>query len=92
MTDRVTRRFLLAGLLVMAALGSWAAWRYSAAPGNVLSRVITYFRGATLPPGFASGNGRIEATEYDVASKRAGRLAMVLVGEGTLVEPGQVIA
>ncbi|HEX7126273.1 MAG TPA: hypothetical protein VF406_10970 [Thermodesulfobacteriota bacterium] len=28
------------------------------------------------PEGFASGNGRIEATGYDVATARAGRLDM----------------
>jgi HlyD family secretion protein len=58
----------------------------------MLSRAIAYFRRPTLPEGFASGNGRIEATEYDVATKRAGRLAAVLVAEGTLVEPGQLVA
>jgi HlyD family secretion protein len=93
MTGRAARRFVTAGLFALLALGGWAAWRYSAAPGdNIVSRVITYFRGPTLPQGFASGNGRIEATEYDVASKRPGRLATVLVGEGVLVEPGEVIA
>jgi len=30
-----------------------------------------------LPPGFASGNGRLEATEVDVATKIAGRLALI---------------
>ncbi|MGO2132505.1 MAG: HlyD family secretion protein [Halomonas sp.] len=45
-----------------------------------------------LGDGFASGNGRIEATEIDVATKLPGRLMEVLVGEGDFVEPGQVIA
>ncbi|MFD2192288.1 HlyD family secretion protein [Pistricoccus aurantiacus] len=45
-----------------------------------------------LPEGFASGNGRIEATEIDVATKLPGRLMEVLVDEGDFVEPGQVIA
>lgn len=45
-----------------------------------------------LPEGFASGNGRIEATEVDIATKLAGRLAEVLVAEGETVEPGQVVA
>lgn len=45
-----------------------------------------------LPAGFASGNGRIEATEYDIASKRAGRIIEVLVREGDMVEVGQVLA
>jgi HlyD family secretion protein len=45
-----------------------------------------------LPPGFASGNGRIEATEVDVATKQAGRVEAVLVKEGDMVEAGQVLA
>jgi exopolysaccharide biosynthesis polyprenyl glycosylphosphotransferase len=35
-----------------------------------------------LPEGFASGNGRIEATEIDVATKIAGRVEDILVHEG----------
>lgn len=45
-----------------------------------------------LPPGFASGNGRIEATEVDVATKAPGRVGAVLVKEGDMVEAGQVLA
>lgn len=44
-----------------------------------------------LPAAFASGNGRIEATEYDIATKRAGRIVKVLAAEGDMVETGQVI-
>ena len=87
-----SKRIVAVGALVLVALAGWAAWRNFTQPGRVLSRAIAYFRGPTLPAGFASGNGRIEATEYDVATKRAGRLATVLVAEGTLVEPGQVVA
>lgn len=42
--------------------------------------------------GFASGNGRIEAVEVDVATERPGRVAAVLVDEGDLVRAGQVVA
>ncbi|HLS69609.1 MAG TPA: HlyD family efflux transporter periplasmic adaptor subunit [Kiloniellales bacterium] len=45
-----------------------------------------------LPPGFASGNGRIEAVEIDVATKTPGRVIEILVREGDFVEPGQVLA
>jgi HlyD family secretion protein len=45
-----------------------------------------------LPAGFASGNGRIEATEYDIATKRAGRIEEVRVREGDLVQKGEVLA
>lgn len=45
-----------------------------------------------LPPGIAAGNGRLEATEVDVATKTAGRLTAVLVREGDLVAAGQIVA
>jgi HlyD family secretion protein len=47
---------------------------------------------APLPAGFAAGNGRIEATEVDVATKTPGRVELVLVREGDMVEAGQVLA
>jgi HlyD family secretion protein len=45
-----------------------------------------------LPEGFASSNGRLEATEIDVATKLAGRLVKELVNEGDFVTAGQVVA
>ena len=45
-----------------------------------------------LGEGFASGNGRIEATEVDVATKLAGRIASIAVDEGDFVQPGQLLA
>jgi len=42
--------------------------------------------------GMAGGNGRIEATEIDVATKLAGRVADVLVAEGDFVQAGQALA
>lgn len=42
--------------------------------------------------GFASGNGRIEATEIDVATKLPGRVEQVLVAEGEFVKAGQPLA
>lgn len=45
-----------------------------------------------LGEGFASGNGRIEATEIDVATKLGGRIREITVDEGDFVQPGQVIA
>ncbi len=44
-----------------------------------------------LPRGIASGNGRIEAKLVDVTSKEALRVTEILVDEGDLVEPGQVL-
>jgi HlyD family secretion protein len=85
------KRIAIAGALVLVALAGWATWHYSDTARGVVSRVVEYFRGPTLPPGFASGNGRIEATEYDIATKRPTRIIAVLVKEGDLVEPGQVL-
>jgi HlyD family secretion protein len=45
-----------------------------------------------LGEGFASGNGRIEATEIDVATKLGGRIASIDVSEGDFVLPGQALA
>ncbi len=45
-----------------------------------------------LPDGFASSNGRIEATEVDVATKLAGRILDELVDEGDYVTAGQEVA
>lgn len=45
-----------------------------------------------LPEGFASSNGRIEATEVDIASKIAGRIDTILVKEGQFVRQGEVLA
>jgi HlyD family secretion protein len=41
--------------------------------------------------GFASGNGRIEATDIDIAAKLAGRIEKIFVGEGDFVRAGQVL-
>lgn len=69
----------LAAVLVLALLaGAWWGW--------------SRFRPAGLPEGMASGNGRIEATEIDVATRSGGRLLEVLVREGDDVQAGQVVA
>ncbi len=44
-----------------------------------------------LPEGIVSGNGRIEAKLVDVAAKEPLRVKEVLVDEGALVKPGQVL-
>ena len=49
-------------------------------------------RPSGLGEGFASGNGRIEATEIDVATKLAGRVVEINVDEGDFVQPGQILA
>ncbi len=48
-------------------------------------------RQTALPEGIASGNGRLEAKLVDVAAKEPLRVKEVLVDEGALVKPGQVL-
>src|SRR3546814_3045450 len=50
------------------------------------------FRPERLPEGLASGNGRIEAVEIDVAPKTPGRIEDILVREGDFVRSGQILA
>ncbi|WP_369311212.1 HlyD family secretion protein [Providencia rettgeri] len=45
-----------------------------------------------LPEGFAQSNGRIEATEIDIATKTAGRIDTINVREGDFVKEGQELA
>ncbi|XXF75207.1 efflux RND transporter periplasmic adaptor subunit [Myxococcaceae bacterium GXIMD 01537] len=47
---------------------------------------------SALPEGIVSGNGRIEAKLADVAAKEPLRVKQILVNEGDLVKPGQVLA
>jgi HlyD family secretion protein len=49
-------------------------------------------RKPALPPGFAGGNGRLEAKEIYISTKYPGRIKDVLVDEGDTVEAGQVVA
>ena len=51
-----------------------------------------YLRPATNDAGLVEGNGRIEATEIDVATKIAGRVQEILVNEGDFVAAGQLVA
>jgi len=44
-----------------------------------------------LPEGIASGNGRIEGKLVDVTAKEPLRVKEILVDEGALVKPGQVL-
>lgn len=72
------RRLLGLALAGLLAGAAWLAWQALQPEGY----------GA----GIAGGNGRIEATEIDVATKAAGRVAEILVDEGDFVAPGQVLA
>ena len=47
---------------------------------------------AELPEGLAWGNGRLEAREVGIATKRPGRVLDVLVKEGDVIVAGQTLA
>jgi HlyD family secretion protein len=57
-----------------------------------IKEFLQRLRSGALPAGIAKSNGRIEATQIDVAAKYAGRLSQVLVNEGDDVTAGQVVA
>lgn len=50
------------------------------------------YRSSGPDAGLASGNGRIEAVEIDIAAKTPGRIKDVLTREGDFVKAGQVVA
>jgi HlyD family secretion protein len=77
-TNRFPRKHLLFVAVVVVGIAIYLVWELS--------------RPAKLPEGFASSNGRIEATEIDVAAKLAGRIRDELVDEGDFVTAGQVLA
>jgi HlyD family secretion protein len=59
---------------------------------TAVETLINRLRGRDMPEGFVKANGRLEATEVDVAAKYAGRLATLTVNEGDEVTAGQVVA
>jgi HlyD family secretion protein len=72
------RKLIPAVIVVAVAAGVYFGWRLLAPRGP----------GA----GFVNGNGRIEATEIDIATKLGGRVQDVLVNEGDFVTQGQTLA
>lgn len=73
------KKLVVPALIVLAVVGlGWYAWSrfHQSGPGE----------------GFVSGNGRIEATEIDVATKLGGRVSEIYVQEGDFVKAGQVLA
>lgn len=59
--------------------------------GGVLAYKYWMSTQSALPAGIASGNGRIEAKLTDASAKEPLRVKEVLVDEGDLVKPGQVL-
>ena len=78
-TSTKQQKWLVAAVVVLVGAGvGYVAW--------------LKFRPPAVPEGFARSNGRIEATEVDIATKLAGRVLDELVDEGDLVTAGQVVA
>ncbi len=73
------RTFWVLALALLAG-GGVLLWQYYQAQLNA------------LPPGFASGNGRVESVQVDVTTKEPGRVETILVHEGDMVHAGQVVA
>ena len=74
----MSKKSILISLVVVAAAGGGVAWWILSKPA--------------LPPGFAGGNGRLEAKQVDISTKYAGRIKEVLANEGDTVDAGQVVA
>src|SRR5262245_8217704 len=59
--------------------------------GGFLGYKYLQSRKYALPNGIASGNGRVEAKLVDASAKEPLRVKDILVNEGDLVKPGQVL-
>ncbi|KQQ27222.1 hemolysin secretion protein D [Methylobacterium sp. Leaf123] len=79
-------------LAILLATGLAVAAPPPALAQSRLKQLIDRLRGQRMPEGIAKSNGRIEATQVDVAAKYAGRIARLLVKEGDEVSAGQVVA
>jgi HlyD family secretion protein len=77
MFSKQYRKWTLGAIALLIALFFGGRWLYQ--------------RKSALPKGIASGNGRIESKEVDIAAKLPLRVKEVLVAEGDLVKPGQVV-
>jgi len=75
---KILRKSLTAAIVVLVVAGGVYVWKNN--------------QPAELPRGIAAGNGRLEATEVEVASKEQGRVAAVHVKEGDMVRQGQLLA
>ena len=50
------------------------------------------YEASQLPVGIVGVNGRVEATQVDIATKIAGRVIEIVPHEGDIVSPGEVVA
>lgn len=78
MTPSIKNKLVMLAVLVAVLAAAGFAW--------------TQMRPKALGSAFVSGNGRIEATEIDVAAKLGGRITEIFVNEGDFVHSGDVLA
>ena len=70
--------FLVFGVVI--AVSATFAWQWWQQQQSILAK------------DFVSGNGRIEADQVDITTKYSGRVKHILVQEGDLVKPNQILA
>ena len=80
------------GLLVVSAQAQRAQKNPADQLRSQVETLINRLRGRDMPEGIVKSNGRIEATQVDVAAKYPGRLATLTVDEGDEVTAGQRVA
>lgn len=74
---KASPKYVLAALVGLGAVVAYLAW--------------SSLNGSALPPGIAAANGRIEATEIDIAALTGGRIAGIAAAEGSAVNKGDVL-
>jgi HlyD family secretion protein len=80
------------GLLIVRAYAQSKQQKPLEKARTAVETLINRLRGKDMPEGIVKTNGRIEATQVDVAAKYPGRLATLTVDEGDEVTAGQVVA
>jgi HlyD family secretion protein len=80
------------GLLIVSAYAQSQQQNPLEKARTAVENLIDRLRGRDMPEGIVKTNGRIEATQVDVAAKYPGRLATLTVDEGDEVTAGQVVA
>jgi HlyD family secretion protein len=80
------------GLFIPAAQAQSAQQNPVEKARTAVETLINRLRGRDMPEGIVKTNGRIEATQVDVAAKYPGRLATLTVDEGDEVTAGQRVA
>lgn len=78
MTDIMKNKIIFAAVAIALVITIWLAW--------------LVLKSSNSDRDFASGNGRIEAIEVDVATKLGGRIINIFVDEGDFVKVDQVLA